>query len=121
MQCNSEVLEAPHAVAVHLFKNWWGGFGGSSAQSDPEDSGTGPYSHGIGPYGTGPYGMRLGSSFISSEENVEWLRSPSCEMNVIFYLFPVSSENWCRDASFSCSSRTCVTGRSPSRSFGRGF
>ncbi len=76
------MLESPNAVAVHLFKNWWGGFGGSSELSESMDSGTGPYADSLGPYGTGPYGMNSASSYISwSEDDVEWLHSPSCTNN----------------------------------------
>ncbi len=83
--CVLAVLGAPNAVAVHLFKNWWGGFDVSSAEVEhaTEDTGKGPY--GTGPYGTGPYALGLGSgniSFVSqpwSEDIAAWLLSPACK------------------------------------------
>ena len=92
-------LEASQAVAVHLFKNWWGGFTGSSRMTEPhcgEHSATGPY--GNGPYGNGPwsfgdgpYGMSLGNRLITlsldSDNDVKWLQSPSCKLSVIFRQF----------------------------------
>lgn len=101
--CVIAVLGAPNAVAVHLFKNWWGGFENSSAEVEQhatEDSGTGPY--GTGPYGTGPYAFGLSSgniSFVShpwSEDNAAWLLSPACKLNSNFPNL-ARSENCIRD------------------------
>ena len=80
------VLETPDAVAVHLFKNWWGGFGCGFDMSELRgevDSGTGPY--GTGPYGTGPYGIGLANGLVTaslwSQDDVQWLHFPSCEFH----------------------------------------
>ena len=89
--CVIAVLGAPNAVAVHLFKNWWGGFENNSVEVEQhatEDPGTAPY--GTGPYGTGPYGFSLSSgniSFVShtwSEDTAAWLLSPACKLNSNF-------------------------------------
>lgn len=117
-----EELNDPHAIAVHLFKNWWGGFAGDAAIFELHCGEHATWSLGTsaGPYGTGPYGMTFGNHLINvspgSGDNMDWLHLPSCEwddsFNSLFVTYLMSM--FCREARLSHPFQRCVACRSSS-------